>query len=245
MYPAVEHSRFSIEEESYKEFEILLVPKTSGDVLIPGFEFSTFDPHKKAYVQHSVLPLSLKVFPSTKPLESETEKFFKVKNPIKTKQQGLLKANPDGFWPLSQSRLKRFWLILFSLICFLFLFVCFSPLVFKRRPQIKKELFKRLALAKRSAEKGLFEKSSLQLIGLLQEALGSLPESVGSEKKDLASALPPALRESHGTDLKALMGKLEAIAYSQDKSWLSKIKMQALVDKTEHLINEWLSYIKS
>lgn len=245
VYPAVEQSRFSSEQESYKEFEILLIPKAPGDVLTPEFQFSTFDPHKEAYVQHRVSPLSFKVLKGIKPLESETEKFFKVKEPVTKKQFGLLKANPKSFWLFSQDRLKCFWLILFSLIGVVFLLVCFSPLVFQRRLQIKKELFKRLEQAKKSAKKGLFEQCSLQLLGLLQEALLSFPESVGSRKKDIISALPPALREKQGVLLKALMEELEAAAYSRDKSWLSKAKMQGLIDKTEQLINEWISYIKS
>jgi len=58
-------SRFFKNGQSYKEFEILLVPRQEGTVTIPAIEFSHFDPEQKKYISSSTEPLVLTITPGT------------------------------------------------------------------------------------------------------------------------------------------------------------------------------------
>ena len=58
-------SKFFKNGQSYKEFEILLVPRKEGEVVIPAFEFSHFDPEQKKYVTTMTEPLKLVITPGT------------------------------------------------------------------------------------------------------------------------------------------------------------------------------------
>lgn len=237
VYPAVEYSEFSA-EESYKEFEILLIPKASGDFLISAFQFTTFDPHKESYISHQIPPLPLKVLPGKPQEEGETEKFFS-----KAKTFNLIER--QDYWPFSHKGLSRFWLYLYGAIFSLLLSICLWPVLFKNRTSLENEAQFQLSLAKKEATEKLFEKSSLRLIKLLHKTLSYFPKEITSKKADPTSLLPPALREKHGIALKQLLLELEAAAYSQDASKRSPMKMQNLLNRTEKLIKQWLLSIKT
>lgn len=240
VYPPVEYSEFSA-QESYKEFEILLIPKVPGDFLIPEFQFTSFDPHKGTYISHQIPSLALKVLPGTPQEEGETEKFF-FKREKSKKRTSELRERRD-YWPFSHKGLSRFWLQLYGVIFFLFLLICLLPIWLNNRSSLTNEVQDQLSLAKTDAKNKLFETSSLRLIKLLHEVLSHLPTENVSKKADPVSSLPPVLREKHGIALKQLLSELEAAAYSQDTRKRSPLKMQNLINRTEELIKQWLSYI--
>lgn len=238
VYPPVEHTEFSSQGESYKEFEILLIPKTAGNLQIPGFQFTTFDPYKEAYITHTISSLPLKVLPEGPQEEAENERFFTRVKPSK-KNSGLRKKS--GKWLLSHRQLTRFWIWFYSVVLLLFLSVCFMPLLFKKRVSFKKKILFQLKEIKKSIREGHFEESSLQLLKLLDETLSLLPKT--SENRQPSPILPPTLREKHGALLKALQEELEAAAYSRNKNYQTKEKMESLMNKTDELIKQLLHKI--
>ena len=243
VYPAVENIKFSGLKDSYKEFEILLIPKVQGEWSIPEFQFTTFESEKGAYISHTILPLSLNVLPGAAKLESETEKFFII-NRQSSKKTFNFKPK-RGLWLFSHKRLVYLWIGFYSLLCLILLSVCVFPVLFKRRPpSFKKKILHQLVRAKQSAKKGLFEQTSLQLIKLLHEAVFLLSMETVSKKTDPVSILPPLLRERDGIVLKELIEALEAAAYSKDKGGRSPDKMQDLIRRTEQLIKQWFRDIR-
>ena len=52
--------------EGYKDFDLLLVPRSSGQVIIPENNWSYFDPDKKTYETVKIPSIELKIFPSNK-----------------------------------------------------------------------------------------------------------------------------------------------------------------------------------
>ena len=243
IYPAVENIKFSGLKDSYKEFEVLLIPKVQGEWSIPEFQFTTFEPEKGAYISHTILPLSLKVLPGSAKLELETEKFFTI-NRQSSKKTFNFKPK-RGLWLLSHKRLVYLWIGFYSLLCLILLSVCVFPVLFKRRsPSLKKKILYQLVRAKQSAKKGFLEQSSLQLLKLLHEAVFLLSTETVSKKTDPVSILPPLLRERDGIALKELIEALEAAAYSKDKGGRSPDKMQDLIRRTEQLIKQWFRDIR-
>lgn len=56
-------SKFFKNGQSYKEFEILLIPRKEGSITIPEIDFSHFDPTQKKYISKSTEPLVLTITP--------------------------------------------------------------------------------------------------------------------------------------------------------------------------------------
>lgn len=56
-------SRFFKDGQSFKEFEVLVIPRRDGDLKIPEIQFSYFDPKQKKYVSQMTEAISLKIVP--------------------------------------------------------------------------------------------------------------------------------------------------------------------------------------
>ncbi len=60
-YDTKSESKFFKNGRSYKEFEILVIPRQEGDVIIPSLSVSMFDPQTKKYYARTTEAISLKV----------------------------------------------------------------------------------------------------------------------------------------------------------------------------------------
>ncbi len=65
VYDTKSESKFFKDGQSYKEFEILLIPRNEGETSIPKIEFSYFDPKLKQYVTKPTEEIHLKITAAT------------------------------------------------------------------------------------------------------------------------------------------------------------------------------------
>ena len=65
IYDTKSDSKFFKNGRSYKEFEVLLIPREEGEITIPALSFSIFDPGQKRYVMKSTDPIHVKVIPGS------------------------------------------------------------------------------------------------------------------------------------------------------------------------------------
>jgi hypothetical protein len=65
VYDTKSDSKFFKEGNSYKEFEILVIPRKEGELKIPPLEFTYFDPAQKKYVSQSTQELTLQITKGT------------------------------------------------------------------------------------------------------------------------------------------------------------------------------------
>lgn len=63
VYDTKSEARFFREGNSYKEFEILVIPRREGEMRIPSLELTYFDPAQKKYVSESTQELILQITP--------------------------------------------------------------------------------------------------------------------------------------------------------------------------------------
>lgn len=61
VYDTKSDSKFFKDGQSYKEFEILVIPRKEGEIKIPAFEMTYFDPQDKKYVSQSTQELVLQI----------------------------------------------------------------------------------------------------------------------------------------------------------------------------------------
>lgn len=63
LYDTKSESKFFKEGQSFKEFEILVIPRKEGAMKIPAFELTYFDPQQKKYISDSTQELNLQITP--------------------------------------------------------------------------------------------------------------------------------------------------------------------------------------
>ena len=63
LYDTKSEAKFFKEGNSYKEFEILMIPRNAGEVKIPAMQLTYFDPAQKKYITESTQELTLQITP--------------------------------------------------------------------------------------------------------------------------------------------------------------------------------------
>ena len=243
IYPAAEAAHFSF-QESWKEFEILLIPKKAGDFFIPAARFTYFNPTEKAYKNLTVPAFSLKILPGQEEEREEEKKFFAGGDPSDKEKGGgegaVLKLSmQSGDWPFSRQRIILFFRIFFALAVG-WIGALAARAFFKqktRRPSFKAEARRRLEIAKRAAAGGEQEKAGLQLIQLIHQAIAEAGGGEVSEGEG-AEALPPELKRRFGKAVSKLLSDLNAAVYSQERSARDPRKIQTLIKQTEHFLKQ-------
>ncbi len=96
-------SKFFKNGQSYKEFEVLLIPRSEGELIIPAFNFSHFNPDLKKYISAASESLALTITPGTPgaatpslggKLNTETSPMIYVAKPIMEMPQANI-ISPD------------------------------------------------------------------------------------------------------------------------------------------------------
>lgn len=108
VYDTKSDSKFSKEGQSYKEFEILVIPRKTGLINIPQFEFTYFDPQIKKYISEKTQELNLQILPGAGSLGSTGTENLTAKKNEETlfEPQSILELPEAGFtfsavrWPV-------------------------------------------------------------------------------------------------------------------------------------------------
>lgn len=237
-YSPVEKSEFNWNGESFKNYEILLLPQRTGRITIPSFQVSTFDPETGLYVDHQIPAFHLNVSLGDKK-QGESLSFVESKKPI-SDSLNHLKILEGSYWPsfLTAQNLFRFWIIFYIgfLICLLMLVLRpFKNKKQKVQVQIKKGLKKLAFLIENKKER----QASLQLIYLIELALNELAiDNSSSDWQELIKQLPPSLSSRYGPSLSHLMEQLETLNFSHhDLSREARLStIETLYKKAERLL---------
>ena len=93
-------SKFFKNGQSFKEFEILLIPNQEGPVTIPSITFSYFDPQQKKYITKTTEELQLTALKSDQPFLSASGK---TSGDLTTSGKAPTELSPSLEWPGSFS----------------------------------------------------------------------------------------------------------------------------------------------
>ena len=83
LYNVANESRFFKNGQSFKEFEVLLIPRQAGDLVLPGLQSSAFNPKTGEYVTLSTEPVSIKVLPGAKQTSMGNERVQSEEGEVK------------------------------------------------------------------------------------------------------------------------------------------------------------------
>ena len=228
VYDTKSESKFFKDGLSYKEFEILVIAKTPGEVKIPQINFSYFDPTLKQYVTKATEEFSINI---TEPVKGSALAPLKASDKADAKKAEIEKV----FLPVTE--LKSSWfswadvklpvLILLSLAAIVTVLTQFLMALKKLRmsPQLSFKVnakLKVLEAAVKDKNHRLFGAEAINLLYLVTAHLAQ-EQSATQDWVGLFYKMPENYRRSYESKLNELFEYFQMIGFAPDS-----IREQAL-----------------
>jgi len=186
IYDTKKDSQFNKDGTGYKEFEVLLIPRTQGDVLIPPIAVSYFDPKTAKYVSQMTPPFNIKV------LAGDGQNNFSAplsQSDNVTQDKDIHYLKTSASFRLSPSAQKTGWIFLFLLVYGWFGYQIWKTLVGKSldsKALLKKIVKQKLKSAqlkfKAGDYRGVGVESSNAVLSTLGEVSGTGGVSLTTEQ---------------------------------------------------------------
>ena len=246
-YPPVQKSQFSDKGIGKKEFEILLVPKQEGQLIIPSFTLSTFNPEISQYIYHKSPEFSILI--QAGEYDNNLSATF-LDTTERTEETDFLNRLPleSSYWPSFISYKKLIWFFT-SLFCFFILSVCgifIKRIILNREKSLKKEVNAKLLKIQKLLDKKDWQKACIQMIQLGTYILSysHIKESASDWRQALKS-LAPSLKERYSEDFESLFKQLESLSFSlhSQSSDLALKQAKSLFKQSKNLINQFLTHL--
>ena len=242
LYDTKKEAKFFRDGRSYKNFEVLLIPREAGTVTLPPVAVSIFNPKTGKYVTSQTQAHQLVVQPGegspvagSIPLPKQEAKpeVPQVSPPFISRVQ---KAN---FWDPPLWIWALFYLATFVLLALkglsVFGFV-------DRRENLKKRVAKRSKRLLELASKGDYRAVGVQSTNLIYLVLGELAGRGGANREFdvLLSEGPPSLRRERGADLRRVLTTAESLAFAPEHmvtELQNKQRLKTFVTDLEKILN--------
>ena len=255
VYDITESQKFSV-SESIKDFEIILIPKSTGDHLIPSFELSTFDPQLGIYKIHVLPPFQLKVVGVPVFGRFKSKLYFGTDKKLQKKEGAqedsedmgadkltpyLWSDKPIGF--IVQYR-KYFWFVIYSLLLVFFI-LALKRLFLSRegddslKVQLKKSM-KRVDLAIKS---GQWKESGIELNQIMYSFFSDLSgqKKIVKNWDVLLQNLNPSIRIKYEPRIRNIVSRVEKLSFAsfeKAKKLRNERNVEQLKQDTTELIQE-------
>ncbi len=226
IYDTKNDSKFFKNGRSYKEFEVLIIPRQEGQFTVPTLSASMFDPKTAKYYSRTTQPMNIHITPSV----SKEGLSNRTSSPTAGKNLVVEKSLPNPVISLAKSDGKS--TLKFSFQVLLWLAVLLG-LAFKARKEltVEKERNIRAEFKKRSQnllhllDKGEWRKVGTEGSNLIYFVLGEISGQGGAslEVQKLLELASPSLRRELGEPLQKHIEYFQVIGFAPE-STLGKLK---------------------
>ena len=231
IYSQRDESKFFPNGTSYKEFEILLIPREQGKFLFPALTSAFFSPSKKAYVPIQSEPVEIVVGAGARPQGSGDG----ANSPAPA-------IKPTGPAPILEWREPRwnqqqedvFWLLLFvGTMAFLGFRLIGEIRGGQKKVSLLRVLSKNMKIVDAHAKKGDFRAFGTAAMNTVTLVLGELAGEPGTDQEveKYLLKLSPSLRASIETDLKQVVQIIEVLAFAPEET-VKNLAVPAKMAKT-------------
>ena len=251
-YDTKSDSKFFKNGRSFKEFEILLIPREPGEITIPGISVSLFDPKTAKYYTKKTNPIVIKVT-GTKEAAAKAES---VNTPGKS--SATVTAAPEDLPAIlttyegPQKMAGIPWMIfggttLLSLVA-LALKARRELGRKEKKASIKELLGHRMKRVNKSLKAGEWREASAQMTNMIYSVLGAISGEGGAsqELKILLEKSPPSLRRELGADLEKTLDLFQFMSFAPEEAIGDKKQvpvLQAEISKAEKLLSKAIDHI--
>ena len=238
LYDTQKEAKFFKNGTSYKDFNLLLVPRTPGDFVVPAVSVSMFDPIRKAYVTKKTEPIKIHVGIGIQDPNVKNSPLFQEKSePGVAAPKKEFKPILETTWHVSSPRNRKLEAIIFV---FILLSILIS-LAMKARSELgwgerKRDLLKqmqwRFNRIRSRLNKISAREAAVETTNAVYFILGQLSDEGGAtqEIEKLLLLIPPSVRTELGSELHKLIEKLQMLSFAPD-SVIGTLKEPAQVKK--------------
>ena len=247
IYPPVQKSEFSDNGIGVKEFEVLIVPKKEGPLVIPSFSLSTFNPKIGQYIAHKSSDFFISI-------KKESTGSNLGESFLNTAEEGtknsFLNYSPleSFYWPsfINYKNLVRFFVYLFCFFVSFLVIVFFKKIILSREKSLKEKINNKLLMIQALLDKRDWQKACINMIQLGTYVLSaSQIQDSPSDWRSALKNLTPSLKEKYSSDFEKLLKELESLSFSPHSSSSDFALKQAkdLFGRIKSLINKFLTHL--
>lgn len=251
LYDQKNQAKFLKDGTSFKEFEVMILPREPGVFNIPAAAAAVFDPQTRKFSQATSQPLNITVTgTATTPGAGQPQVPGLAPAPAAgaPPENELPDLTPDmEEGVVSVSALQNiFTVALFAAILALLGWKGWTSL--RRRPKranLAAVLKRRLKTVREFAASGDWRKVGVELTNTLYYVLGQISEQGGAnvDLERLLQSTPPSLRHELSEKIMKLVERCEALSFAPEKlvgDLIEKPKLNALIDDFESVMNRML-----
>lgn len=250
-YDTKNEAKFFKNGRSFKEFEVLLIPRQEGTMTIPGLSVSMFDPQTKKYYTRTTQAIELKVVNNPNAPVGSSSRLSESGKVVAPAVAENKLPDPIMVWaPASEaSVLYRpwMWALIYGSISLSLLWKSQKEFGWGRRRRSLKDLIsKRYKLVDQSLSKGDYRKVGVEMTNIYYLTLGEVTGEGGAaqEIERLLGLLPPSLRRDHGDEIAKTFEIFQTLSFAPEEM-LGSLKdsstMKTNVDRAKKVIGELVS----
>ncbi|WP_413612487.1 BatD family protein [Bdellovibrio sp. HCB-110] len=255
-YDTKSESKFFKNGRSYKEFEVLVIPRQEGDITIPALSVSMFDPQAKKYYTKSTQPISLKIVNNPNaPVGSSSRMADNGKAAAKPVVVENKLPDPIMAWePATEaSVLYRPWLwaVIYGGISLGLLVKTQREFGWGRRRRTLKELAqKRYKRVDAALSKSDYRKVGVEMTNIFYMVLGEVAGEGGAsqEIERLLALMPPSLRRDYGDEIAKTFEIFQTMSFAPEEM-LGSLKetstMKTNVERGKKVVGAVISAVET
>ncbi|MFS4457865.1 BatD family protein [Bdellovibrio sp. HCB2-146] len=252
-YDSKSESKFFKNGRSFKEFEVLIIPRQEGEVQFPALSVSMFDPATQKYYTRSTQPLTIKVTnnPNAPVGSSSRMADDKVKTgkaaPEKVLPQPLMHWEPSveaSVWTH-----PSIWFAIYGGILALLGVKALRTFGWHQRRQTLQDLVqKRYKKVDQALSAKDHRKVGAEMTNIFYVVLGEVAGRGGASEEihRLLEQIPPSVRRDHGAEIEKTFEIFQTLSFAPDEM-LGSLKdpgtMKANVDKAKKVISSVISAV--
>ncbi|MBX2987135.1 MAG: protein BatD [Bdellovibrionaceae bacterium] len=245
VYDTKSESRFFKNGRSYKQFEILLIPREEGPLVIPSFDFGVFDPQKGGYEVRATQAIPLQVQPgipgavppagsvtgaeappaAPSPARAENLRGDRLPPPVMAFQN----AAPWAGWFSG----LPFWVAMYLGVCGVLVVKARLELASnQRRRDLSANFRRRWKIFEKTEKSGDHRKIGAEMLNLYYLVLGGVAGEQGAseEVKKVLERIPPSLRRDFGDEITRRIDVFQTMTFAPEET-LGDLKSPRRLEK--------------
>lgn len=215
-------SKFFKTGQSFKEFEIILIPRKDGKLILPAIEMGFFNPESGKFEVEKTLEIPIEVLPGDKTAVTENFKTGSNKPEVKASPLTLpsLIMETDSHQRSPFQNKIFFWLVIFGAIIAVMIAYASSVLGWRRSGRdLKRELNRKIDNVEKKMGKKMEKDTFIQITNIFYFVLGELAgEGGGSmEIRKLLDKMPTDIRRDHEQEILKLFEFFQTLSFAPDE----------------------------
>lgn len=237
VYDTKFEAKFFREGNSFKEFEIVLIPRQAGSITIPAISSAAFDPKTTKFYEFSTQPVVLNVLPGVAPAAGPVAEATKEKVADEIKLPDLV-LTLDADRSVTHLPQGMLWTVLYALVLATLAWRLLTEGDFiHRKRDLQKMVQARAKRVRAFADSAQWRKVGAEGANLVYFVLGELSGTGGAglELDKLMLKAPPSVRREMTDPIRQLLAELELLSFAPENLVGQRKEVAALRSLVERL----------